>query len=231
MKKAATCCAKETRIYWGYWFGGGGEAVETVAARTASHRGTLAADRPAPVCTVSSGPVRTSWGKTRAAPPTLWSVHQLCRREMEHASDTDRLFVGVAVAAATMTAAWQPPRGGPDVPHIHDQTPTGHAALQRQLRATGSYRVVLAVTLPRRTTTSPRPTCAARRPTTYTRHAGSTGARFHIPPQIRRFAAWLNLIWICQEDTQPTRPADPQPDSRLHAPHDPQRPRSPIPST
>ena len=80
---------------------------------------------------------------------------------MEHAPDTYRLFVGVDVAAATVTAAWQPPRGGPGTPHTFDQTPTGHAALQRQLRsagvppaetlvvleATGSYWVALAVAL------------------------------------------------------------------------------------
>ena len=80
---------------------------------------------------------------------------------MEHASDTYRLFVGVDIAAATVTAAWQPPRGGPGAPYTYDQTPAGHAALQRQLRATGvsaaetlvvleatgSYWVALAVAL------------------------------------------------------------------------------------
>ena len=56
---------------------------------------------------------------------------------MEHAPDTYRLFVGVDIAAQTVTAAGQPPRGGPGPPHTVDQTPAGHAALQRQLRATG----------------------------------------------------------------------------------------------
>ena len=80
---------------------------------------------------------------------------------MEHAPDIYRLFVGVDIAAATVTAAWQPPRGGPGTPYTYDQTPAGHAALQRQLRATGvsaaetlvvleatgSYWVALAVAL------------------------------------------------------------------------------------
>jgi transposase len=71
------------------------------------------------------------------------------------------LFVGVDVAAQTVTAAWQPQLGGPGAPHTYDQTPTGHAALQQRLRAagvppaetlvvleaTGSYWVALAVAL------------------------------------------------------------------------------------
>jgi len=80
---------------------------------------------------------------------------------MERSPDTYRLFVGVDVAAQTVTAAWQPPQGSPGAPHTFDQTPTGRAALQRQLRAaggppaetlvvleaTGSYWVALAVAL------------------------------------------------------------------------------------
>jgi hypothetical protein len=57
----------EILVYCDSWFGGGGEAVETQAARTASHRVAPAADGPAPVCTVSSGPDHASRGKTRAA--------------------------------------------------------------------------------------------------------------------------------------------------------------------
>jgi len=49
LRKAAASFAQETLIYWGYWFGGGGEAVETRAAETASHREAPAADGPAPV--------------------------------------------------------------------------------------------------------------------------------------------------------------------------------------
>ena len=60
LRKAAAYFAKETLIYWGYWFGGGGEAVETRAAETASHREAPAADGPAPVWTVSSGPDHAS---------------------------------------------------------------------------------------------------------------------------------------------------------------------------
>jgi len=56
---------------------------------------------------------------------------------MEGSPDTYRLFVGVDVAAQTVTAAWQPSRGGPGPPHTVDQTPAGHAALQRQLRTAG----------------------------------------------------------------------------------------------
>ncbi len=55
VRKAAAYFARETLIYWGYWFGGGGEAVETRAAETASHREAPAAAGPAPVWTVSSG--------------------------------------------------------------------------------------------------------------------------------------------------------------------------------
>ena len=60
LRKAAAYFARETLIYWGYWFGGGGEAVETRAAQTASHRKAPAADGPAPVWTVSSGPDHAS---------------------------------------------------------------------------------------------------------------------------------------------------------------------------
>ena len=56
---------------------------------------------------------------------------------MERSPDTYRLFVGVDIAPETVTAAWHPPRGGPGTPYTCDQTPAGHAALQRQLRAVG----------------------------------------------------------------------------------------------
>ncbi len=55
LRKAAASFAQETLIYWGYWFGGGGEAVETRATETATHSEAPVADGPTPVCTVSRG--------------------------------------------------------------------------------------------------------------------------------------------------------------------------------
>ena len=67
LRKAAAYFAKETLVYCDSWFGGGGEAVETQAAGTASHRVAPATDGLAPVWTVSSGLDHASRGKTRAA--------------------------------------------------------------------------------------------------------------------------------------------------------------------
>jgi transposase len=72
-----------------------------------------------------------------------------------------RLFVGVDIAAKTLTAAWQAPGGAPGRPLILEQSPAGFARLQAHLRAggvepaatlvvmeaTGSYWVSLATTL------------------------------------------------------------------------------------
>jgi transposase len=74
-----------------------------------------------------------------------------------------RLFVGVDIAAKTLTAAWQAPGGAPGRPLTLEQTPAGFARLQSRLRAsgaepaatlvvmeaTGSYWVALATTLTR----------------------------------------------------------------------------------
>ena len=73
----------------------------------------------------------------------------------------DALFVGVDIAAATVTASWLAPGGRPSQPVTVEQTPAGHAALQRRLlavdhapvatlvalEATGSYWLTLATTL------------------------------------------------------------------------------------
>ena len=48
-----------------------------------------------------------------------------------------RLFVGIDIAAATATVAWQPPEGAVSRPITVEQTPRGFAALQERLRATG----------------------------------------------------------------------------------------------
>jgi transposase len=72
-----------------------------------------------------------------------------------------RLYVGIDIAAATLTAAWLSPGAAPGPPVTHPQRPEGYAALQRQLtatgvapaatlvvlEATGSYWITLAVTL------------------------------------------------------------------------------------
>jgi transposase len=72
-----------------------------------------------------------------------------------------QLYVGIDVAADTFTAAWLAPGGTPTAPLTDDQTPAGHAALQRHLpttgvppaatlvvlEATGNYWVALAIVL------------------------------------------------------------------------------------
>jgi len=72
-----------------------------------------------------------------------------------------RLYVGIAIAADTFTAAWRPPGGAPAVPFTGEQTPTGFVTRRRRhhaaeapplatrvvLEATGNSRVALAVTL------------------------------------------------------------------------------------
>lgn len=72
-----------------------------------------------------------------------------------------RLFVGVDIAAATLTAVWTTPGASPSRPLILDQTPGGFATLQARLlatgydagetlivmKATGSYWMALATTL------------------------------------------------------------------------------------
>jgi transposase len=72
-----------------------------------------------------------------------------------------RLYVGIDIAAATFTAAWQLVGGKPSAPLTREQDAAGYAALQQRLRrtavapadtlvvleATGSYWVALAVTL------------------------------------------------------------------------------------
>ncbi len=72
-----------------------------------------------------------------------------------------RLFVGVDIAAATLTAVWTAPGTAPSRPLTLDQTPGGFATLQARLlarghdvgevlvvmEATGSYWVALATTL------------------------------------------------------------------------------------
>ncbi len=71
------------------------------------------------------------------------------------------LYVGVDIAADTFAVAWLPASGALSVPFTGEQTPTGFAALQRRLQATGvppaevlvvleatgNYWVALAVTL------------------------------------------------------------------------------------
>ena len=82
---------------------------------------------------------------------------------MPHSSATAdyALFVGVDIAAATVTASWLAPGGTPSRSVTVEQTPHGHAALQRRLlagghepdamlvvmEATGSYWLTLATTL------------------------------------------------------------------------------------
>ena len=72
-----------------------------------------------------------------------------------------RLFVGIDIAAKTLTAAWQAPGGAPSQPLTLAQTPADFARLQTRLlatgvgaadtlvvmEATGSYWVTLATTL------------------------------------------------------------------------------------
>ena len=72
-----------------------------------------------------------------------------------------QLYVGIDVAADAFTAAWLTPGGAPDAAFTGEQTPAGHAALQRRLQAaavppaatlvvveaTGNYWVALAVAL------------------------------------------------------------------------------------
>ena len=56
---------------------------------------------------------------------------------MDDTSAVYQLYVGIDVAADTFTAAWLAPGGTPTPPFGGEQTPAGHAALQRRLRATG----------------------------------------------------------------------------------------------
>jgi transposase len=72
-----------------------------------------------------------------------------------------RLFVGIDIAAKTLTATWLEPGGSPSRPLILEQTPQGFASLQARLlatghaptemlavmEATGSYWIALATTL------------------------------------------------------------------------------------
>ena len=72
-----------------------------------------------------------------------------------------QLFVGIDIAAATFTASWMRLDGRPSPATTFPQSPSGYAALQGQLQATGvapdatlivleatsSYWVALAVTL------------------------------------------------------------------------------------
>jgi transposase len=80
---------------------------------------------------------------------------------MDDGSAVYQLYVGIDVAAETFTAAWLTPGGPPVTAFTGEQTPVGHAALQRRLQtaamppaatlvvveATGNYWVALAVTL------------------------------------------------------------------------------------
>ncbi len=66
---------------------------------------------------------------------------------MEEGSAVSRLSVGVDVAAETFVAAWPAPGGQPGTPFAGEQTPTGCAALQRRLQATGSPPVATPVVL------------------------------------------------------------------------------------
>ena len=56
---------------------------------------------------------------------------------MEDASVAYQLYVGVDIAAETFVAAWLAPGGKSAAPFTGEQTPTGFAALQRRLQATG----------------------------------------------------------------------------------------------
>jgi len=80
---------------------------------------------------------------------------------MEDLRAAYQLYVGVDIAAETFVVAWLAPGGKPGTPFTGEQTPTGFAALQRRLQATGippaatlvvleatgSYWVALAVAL------------------------------------------------------------------------------------
>ncbi len=80
---------------------------------------------------------------------------------MDEVTSAYQLFVGIDVAADTVTAAWRTRVGQPTPPFTAEQTPAGFAALQRRLaasgaapaealvvmEATGNYWVALAVTL------------------------------------------------------------------------------------
>src|ERR1700694_2471821 len=48
------------------------------------------------------------------------------------------LFVGVDIAAATATVAWQTPKQKPSKPLTIEQTPDGFSALQQRLMTTGT---------------------------------------------------------------------------------------------
>ncbi len=80
---------------------------------------------------------------------------------MEDGTVAYQLYVGIDIAADTFTATWHTRAGKPTLPFTAEQTPTGFAALQRRLaasgatpadvlvvmEATGNYWVALAVTL------------------------------------------------------------------------------------
>ncbi len=61
-----------------------------------------------------------------------------------------QLFVGVDIAAATATVAWQAPGTAVSRPLTIEQTPAGFAALQQRLLATGyapaDVRIVMEAT-------------------------------------------------------------------------------------
>jgi len=58
-----------------------------------------------------------------------------------------RLYVGVASAAKTLTAAWMVPGATPGRPLTVDQTPQGFAALQDRLLATGHPAATILVVM------------------------------------------------------------------------------------
>ena len=66
---------------------------------------------------------------------------------MEDQGVAYQLYVGIDVAAETFVAAWLAPGGQPGTPFAGEQTPTGFAALQRRLQATGSPPVATLVVL------------------------------------------------------------------------------------
>jgi transposase len=58
-----------------------------------------------------------------------------------------QLFVGVDVAAASVTCCWMTPDGAPTRPVVIAQTPAGHADLRRRLLATGLPPAAILVVL------------------------------------------------------------------------------------
>ena len=55
---------------------------------------------------------------------------------MDDRSAAYQLYVGLAVAADSLTAAWLPVGGTPSPAFAADQAPAGYATLQRRLRGT-----------------------------------------------------------------------------------------------